>query len=281
MESQTKEITTTNTQVAQQNQLAKYPIAHSLPENLIKELPQTTIAKISQLTLKQCSDTERLQFAHQVLEFINPKFEDKAEAQYSQKILVDFASKCQLTANEFMVALEMVSKRELVIDGEPVKIFREIDRLKLGEIERAYTDFIRNDKRHELGLKKINEYLNPPKEPTEAEKRQEWIEHLRKHHGEYQQTGKIKTAFLYYDKINREYEMIRLEFVENFFKNYRAEEPQKISGGGLMPFKVVKNDAFTCFKEAYVYAFLRKIEASKMTEEEWVNHWINRFVDKN
>lgn len=269
---------THNTQVATQpqNQVAKLPIAHSLPENLIKTLPRQTVARISQLTLKQSSDEDRQKFAHQVLEFINPKFEDQEEAIYSQKIIIEFALNCNLTASEYLLALDMASKRQLTIDGEVVKIFREIDRLKLGEIETAYLEFIRYDKQHDLATKKINEYLNPPKEETTEEKREKRLIFLKNSFKEYLQTGEIRGAVLFYDKIRNLYSSVSIDFVEHFLKNFKPEEAQKSeSVGGIMPFKMVKNDAFVKFKETYVYAFLEKKEMKNYTEQEWIDYWEN------
>lgn len=270
--------TTNNMQLATkpQNQVAKLPIAHSLPESLVKTLPRQTIARISQLTLKQSSDEDRQKFAHQVLEFINPKFEDEQEALYSQKIIVEFAQNCNLTASEYLLALDMASKRQLSIDGEPVKVFREIDRLKLGEIETAYLEFIQNDKQHDLATKKINEYLNPPKEETAEEKQEKRLIFLKNSFKEYLQTGEMKGVILFYDKIRNLYPKISIDFVEHFLIKFKAEEPQKSeSVGGMMPYKMVKNDAFVKFKETYVYTFLEKMEMKNYTEQQWIDYWEN------
>lgn len=228
------------------------------------------------MTLKQSSDEDRQKFAHQVLEFINPKFEDEQEALYSQKIIIEFAQNCNLTASEYLLALDMASKRKLSIDGESVKVFREIDRLKLGELETAYLEFIQNDKQHDLATKKINEYLNLPKEETAEEKQEKRLIFLKNSFKEYLQTGEIKGVILFYDKIRNVFPSISLDFVERFLKNFKPEEAQKSeSVGGAVPFKMVKNDAFVKFKETYVYTFLEKLKMKDYTEQQWIDYWEN------
>lgn len=123
-------------------------------------------AEISQSMLKWSNDQQREEFAEQILNFINPKFESEEEYNGSVFVLLEFAKTCELTAREMLLALEMAADGKL-FDGEHrVKVFREIDRLKLGEIKGAYINYKRADRQYEIGRDKIRKALQPEYQPT-------------------------------------------------------------------------------------------------------------------
>ena len=112
-----------------------------------------------------------------VLNFIDPKFNDEIEFETNKAMLIEFAKNCELTADEFMNALMLASKGKLVVEDYEretfvaVKLFREINALKLGEIETAYVFWRNQDKAFETSENIVKNFLTPPpKEITPKEK---------------------------------------------------------------------------------------------------------------
>ncbi len=160
--------------------------------------------------LKSCNIEEKENFALRVISFINPKFDDYNELNpYSdfniaKAELMDFCSKCVLTSSEFMIALDMASRRKLFLNGETVKLFREIDRIKLGEVENAYLEFRRNDKDYDRDYSLIKTFLEKPsKEITEEDKKAERKKNLISLMNSIEKGEKCNHAFLFYDFVVR------------------------------------------------------------------------------
>lgn len=135
--------------------------------------------------LKHTSNEEIEAFIKFVQFFFNPKIADENEWKMTRMVLYEFAKSCSLTLAEMKEALQMASKGFLTIDdGETwkkIKLFREIDRLKLDEVEQAYIQFRNADYNHQKGLETLKVLLNPPpakKEASEEEKRQHFVEGL-------------------------------------------------------------------------------------------------------
>lgn len=141
--------------------------------------------------LKHSDDKVKTEFALLVINFINPKYNiPQVEIKPDIEKCKDFASKCQLTKDEFMIALDMASRRLLTYkdgkkellnpnyDGETVEYFREIDLSVLGKIETAYIQFKQKDVQYDNGKRKISKHLNDEGEKTleeaKAERRRNW-----------------------------------------------------------------------------------------------------------
>lgn len=144
-----------------------------------------TQRQVRSLMLKYTNFEETTVFIDWVFNFINPKFSSEGEREMAMTALYEFAKECELTASEMKEALQMASKGFLTIDdGETwkkIKLFREIDRLKLDEVEQAYIQFRNTDYNHQKGLETLKVLLNPPpakKEASEEEKWQHFVEGL-------------------------------------------------------------------------------------------------------
>ena len=140
--------------------VGKEAIAKYLPNDLQMSLKQMAKAQISQSMLKYASDSEISQFAIRLINFINPKFEE-GEAEIAEAEIYSFAKNCELTGNEFLLALEMSADGKLYSEpdtngnSEKIKLYREVDRLKLGEVKSAYIALKRADKVFQDDLKTI------------------------------------------------------------------------------------------------------------------------------
>ncbi|OPC76197.1 hypothetical protein BAZ12_19500 [Elizabethkingia miricola] len=121
--------------------------------------------------LKRSNEKDVELFAARVISFINPKSDDPdAEFPLAAAEIKDFAKDCQLTAEEFLSALRLATKGKLIgLDGNPIKLFREIDILKFGEIEAAYIEYKNLNPVYTKSKKELKQLIEAPKEPTPEE----------------------------------------------------------------------------------------------------------------
>ena len=221
-----------------------------------------------------------------VIAFINPKFEDEdpnnplSEINIQKTIVLDFASKCSLSANEFILAMDMAARRQLFINDEPVKLFREIDRLKLGEVESAYLEFKRNDKTYSEDKLKIKAFLNPPPpELTEEEKKAERLKFFKIEFKNLKGKGVVTGSVVFYPIISHGLNHVNLAFVERFLENFTPKEYK--SKGGLPainnPMEVIEKNAFVEFKNHFVNAVIKGRKLNELSENEWVEYWENEY----
>ncbi len=157
-------------------------------------------AEISQSMLKHSSNEEKERFAFEVLSFINPKYTEESDFEMDKMKLIKFASGCCLTKDEFLFALELSSKKQLIYNDRPVEYFREIDFSQLGAIETAYIEHKRKDKQYEKGkeqLKTIMEKTEPTPEELKAHRNE-----LKRNISEcFDKHGECEFAFLIYDEL--------------------------------------------------------------------------------
>ncbi|MGX9985868.1 hypothetical protein [Soonwooa purpurea] len=238
------------------------------------------MAEISQSMLKSSSDSEISIFAAKVLNFLNPKFQDEEiELELAEAELYSFARNCELTASEFMIALELAAEGKLSTipdengKNQQVKLYREIDRLKLGEVKAAYNYHKKNiDKKYEEGKAMLAKALNPPLEKTPEQISKEHDLWLESEWERVQNDKPTQGAILFYDKIKtlKNVEMIKLKFIENVLENFKPETAIGTIGG--IP-KMTKNDIGTYFKERLVKSFIQYHDLKKLTKDEWVKYW--------
>lgn len=242
------------------------------------------MAEISQSMLKSSSEQERMFFAERVLSFINPKFDDIADFEASKSELLDFASKCELTHNEFIHALELATEGKLITEDENgsfsrVKMFREIDRLKLGEIKSAYIFYKRQDKKYENGKEIITAYLNPPVEIilTEEQKAELRLKTFKTEYKRLQRDGKVLDCFTFYNIIieSEKIENIKLSFVEKVLNKYMIHN-EKSQNKSLFH-NIVGSNPILFLKEEIVSAYIKKNKLREMNEDEWIDFWINKY----
>ena len=267
--------------------VGKEAIAKYLPNDLQMSLKQMAKAQISQSMLKYASDTEISQFAIRLINFINPKFEE-GEAEIAEAEIYSFAKNCELTGNEFLLALEMSAEGKLYSEpdangnSEKIKLYREVDRLKLGEVKSAYIALKRADKVFQDDLKKIKAFLEPPKpEPTEEELKEQRLKFYSEEYKRLQRDGKVLGTTIFYDLIKKEgLETVKLKWLEAILDKFKPEtvdkslinEPQLVK----LP-KIKKHDAKSFFIDELVHAYFVNKKLKDLSEEDFINHWENIF----
>ena len=181
--------------------------------------------------LRWSNDEDISVFTARVLNFINPKFADQHEIELAEAELYSFAKKCELTANEFLLALELAADGKLFSEpdengnSKKVQLFREIDRLKLGEVKSAYIYNKTIDKQYESGKAEIKAFLEPPKpEPTPEERKQSFLHLCRTEYGRLQKEGAVLATPIFYDYIRKNgLETIRISWIENVLERFQPE----------------------------------------------------------
>ena len=268
--------------------VGKEAIAKYLPNDLQMSLKQMAKAQISQSMLKYASDSEISQFAIRLINFINPKFEE-GEAEIAEAEIYSFAKNCELTANEFLLALEMSADGKLYSEpdtngnSEKIKLYREVDRLKLGEVKSAYIALKRADKVFQEDVKKIKAFLEPPKpEPTEEELKEQRLKFYSEEYKRLQIDGNVLGTTIFYDLIKKEgLETVKLKWLEVILDKFKPEtvdkslinEPQLVK----IP-KIKKHDAKTFFIDELVHAYFLNKKLKELSEEEFIKHWENIFL---
>lgn len=245
-------------------------------------------AQISQSMLKYASDSEISQFTIRLINFINPKFEE-GEAEIAEAEIYSFAKNCELTANEFLLALELSADGKLYSEpdtngnSEKIKLYREVDRLKLGEIKSAYIALKRADKVFQEDVKKIKAFLEPPKpEPTEEELKEQRLKFYSEEYKRLQRDGKVLGTTIFYDLIKKEgLETVKLKWLEAILDKFKPEtvdkslinEPQLVK----IP-KIKKHDAKTFLIDELVHAYFVQKKLKDLSEDEFINYWENVFL---
>lgn len=154
----------------------KYPLAPYLPEKLRSSLSQMKAAEITETSLRNADFNTKNIFIHRMLSLINPKFEEESEMKIAKMELQDFANKCELTPKEVLLAVEMCIDGRLYSEpnesgfSERLRLFREIDRIKLGEIKSAYIYQKTINKQYEADTEKIKAYLQSSQQSEESKK---------------------------------------------------------------------------------------------------------------
>lgn len=233
--------------------------------------------------LKWSNEPDQINFAQHVMNFINPKLDSEEEFQASLFVLVEFAKKCELTAAEYLYALELAADGKLYSEeGKKVQLFREIDRLKLGEVKAAYIQHKRNDKQYEAGKAKIKAFLTPPDtKPTEEEKKAERLRFYESEYARMQKGENILGTVIFYDLIKKQgLQKVSLRFIENALERYKPQTfetgLQTTKVGGLLDLpKKTSHDAKLFFINEIVKAYFTLHKLKDVNLEEFINYWEN------
>lgn len=190
-----------------QHLIKKFQLINSLPKNTLDNLPKITQRQVRSLMLKHAPLNEIEEFIEFVLEFINPKASE-TEMMMLCKVLYDFAIECPLTLEEMKEALKMASRSELsiCINGkeEIIRLYREIDRLKLEDLCVGYTNYRNEHFQYKKGLKELRLALHPPKEITPQEIQQENEQAFLDFIEQYKKTKKLpKFTVWFYNALDR------------------------------------------------------------------------------
>ncbi|WP_347216660.1 hypothetical protein [Chryseobacterium sp.] len=226
-----------------------------------------------------------MRFANRVVFDIDPKFPDDDNNDLDDPLsplniainrVRDYAKRSDLTEQEFLIALSMAQKGLLQIDGEKVRFFREINQAHFAQYEMGYVEFKIRDQKYQNAKDSIRKVLSPPeKKMTPEEYKALTLENIRKDYHRFKVDGKILATPVFYDLIKKTgIVKIKLEFVENFLKNFIPEVAEgKIGSNGTSLPKVIKKDAYVEFKNEMIKHYVIHLELQKKTEEEWIKHW--------
>lgn len=234
--------------------------------------------------LKQSNEEQINIFTAKVLNYFNPKYGENPtlEEELACADIHRFAMRCEITEDEFMLALDLATEGKLKTEPdaagntENIKLYREIDIIKLGEVKAAYMRFKNDDEKYKNGKAKIKAFLDPPaKKLTPEEYRTLTLDNIRKDYHRFKADGKVLATPIFYDLIKKTgIVKIKLEFVEKFLKNYVPEVAEgKISSGGTSLPKVIKKDAYVEFQNEMINHYIIHLNLHEITEEEWVKHW--------
>ncbi|WP_347219341.1 hypothetical protein [Chryseobacterium sp.] len=235
--------------------------------------------------LKLSSNEEINVFTAKLLNFFNPKFEDpEIESELARADILKFVMRCELTADEFLLALTLATEGKLRTepnsDGntENIKLFREIDILKLGEVKAAYLRFKRDDEQYKKGKAEIKAFLNPPPpELTTEEKKEIRIKFFKDEFIRLKEKGEILGSTQFYDLLRNEHKIVKIAFVEKFLQTAKLEEltaDKRSTDVHLASSKrIIKKDPFLAFKELFVKSYITKMKLSDGTEDQWIEHW--------
>lgn len=250
-------------------------------------MPETVKEEISQKKLRWSDDDTLERFASRVILFIDPKFTDNdsgklpeedpfSDYSIAKNKIKDFGRRCDLTENEYVLALNYASKGILVIDEHVVKVYREINQINLAEIERGYTDFKVRDQKYQNAKTEIRKFLTPP-EPKMTPEQYAAVtaENIRKDYHRFKADGKVLATPTFYDLIKKTgIEKVKLQFVENFLKNYVPEVAEgKLSAAGTALPKLIKKDAYLEFQNEMISNYVIYLKLHESSEEIWMQHW--------
>lgn len=238
----------------------------------MENLPQMTKAEISQSMLKYANLSEKEKFAQSVLILVNPKFENEDEGKLAFGVLIDFCHTSDLTADEMILAIKMAMDRKLYIDSEngmkPVQVFREIDRLKLGEIQHAYKEFKRANSPHQKAKEEIKKLLAfPPVEISEEQKKAERMKFYEEEWKRLQDRGIIYGTIVFYELIKTEVEKVKLSFLEAVLDTYKPENKK-----GIIE-EIVQQNPKVHFINHFVMKFIKAHKLKALSLEDWKLYW--------
>lgn len=238
--------------------------------------------------LKSSSEQDVNVFTAKVINFFNPKFETETEVELARADIFKFALRCELTAEEFLLALNLATEGKLKseINGEGgaevIKLYRDIDSIKLGEVKAAYMRYKIEDEKYKKGKDQIRNYLNPPPPKMTSEEYEALtLENIKRDYHRFKADGKVLATPLFYDLIKQARgENIKLKFVESFLKNFVPEVAEgKLSATGTALPKLIKKDAYLEFQNEMIVNYVLYLKLHETSEEVWMQHW-KRLINK-
>lgn len=226
-----------------------------------------------------------MQFANKVVFTIDPKLPDDHDFSDEDPMhplnialnrVVDYGRRSDLTEQEFMIALSMAPKGLLQVDGEKVKFFREINQAQLSQYEQGYIDYKIRDQKYQNAKDEIRKLIAPPEKKLSPEEYEAMrTENIRKDYHRFKADGKVLATPIFYDLIKKTgIEKVKLQFVENFLKNFVPEIAEgKLSGVGTALPKVVKKDVYLEFQNEMIKNYIIYLKLDETSEEVWMQHW--------
>lgn len=217
-------------------------------------------------------------YATEVFQFVNKSYAFEGDGVEDFTKIKKYLATCEITGDEFMIALNAVSSQKLLDkSGKPIIYIRDINEGNFNLYVSAYLDYKRSSKQYEIGKERLNEFLNPPRELTAEEKTQERLNWLSAEYQKLQKDGYVHGSTLFYDLITRSEDdfKVKVSFVEFVLEKFKPEITDgKLSNG--MPI-LKKKDALTHFKNMLVSAYIKKNNLKELSLEEFINYW-EKFV---
>ena len=261
---------------AKQELVAKY-----LPKDLLMQLKPMARAEVQSLMLKHCDDSQISIFSAKVINFINPKF-NEGEFELAEADLYIFAKGCELTPDEFLLALKMAAEgklsREVNGNNEKITLYKQIDQLSLLTIKSAYIELKKTEKAYNDDLLLIKSALLPEiKEKTPEELKEQRINFFIEDYKRLKSDGKVLGTVIFYDLIKKSgIETVKLKWLENSLERFKPTISETVRGNDFekvkMP-KIKENNAKTHFIDDFVNSFIKFKKLSELTQDEFVKYW--------
>ena len=238
-------------------------------------------AEVQSLMLKHCDDSQISIFSAKVINFINPKF-NEGEFELAEADLYIFAKGCELTADEFLLALRMAAEgklsREINGNNEKITLYKQIDQLSLLTIKSAYIELKKTEKSYNDDLLLIKSALLPEiKEKTPEELKEQRINFFIEDYKRLKSDGKVLGTVIFYDLIKKSgIETVKLKWLENSLERFKPTISETVRGNDFekvkMP-KIKENNAKTHFIDDFVNSFIKFKKLSELTQDEFVKYW--------
>lgn len=238
-------------------------------------------AEITQLKLRLSSEEVQSEYARQIMDFVNKSYDDEMVAKSDFTTVLGFVRQCELTGDEFMIALNLASSQDLTdVHGEKIKYFRDINVGNFNLYASAYIEYRNNFKPYQLGKDAISEFLKPPPlELTPEQKKQERILFLKAEFKRLQSGNNVLGANIFYELIKKKgLTKVNIKFIEGVLEKFVPETSLMgiITAKGNEPIlipKKIKNDVKVFFEDQLVSKFIKSEKLHELSEDKWIEYW--------
>lgn len=281
--SETTAIATIQTPPPSETLTGKSALLPYLPENIKSKLSKPYLATIASPKLKFSDDIQHGVFAEKVLLYIDPKFDNENEFEVAKSKLIEFAKTSELTSDEFLHALELCAEGKLITEDEKgefkkVKIFREINALKLHEIKSAYILYRNTSKEFETSENIVKAFLEPPKPEMSDEEKLQWA--IKTFKVEYARllAGELYNCFIFFDiiTINEGVKTIKLSWLKKIFADWDVSR-NKINDNNFKKVLSEITNPFNYLKQRFVLTYIENHRLLDLSVEKWVEYWTEEY----
>lgn len=212
-------------------------------------------------------------YATEVFQFVNKSYAFEGDGIEDFAKIKKYLKTCELTGNEFMIALNAVSSQKLLDNfGKPVLYIRDVNEGNFNLYVSAYLDFKRSNRQYEIGKERLNEFLNPPKEPTAEEKKQIRLTWLETEYRKLAADGTVHGSTEFFKIITAKDEIkINVTDAVKVLEKFKPETAVGEIGKGLPLVK--KHDAKTFFIDRFIASYIKKHNLKELSLNDWINYW--------
>jgi hypothetical protein len=238
-----------------------------------RQLPDIVKAEIELPMLKYSPEPILDHYATEVFQFVNKSYAFEGDGVEDFTKIKKYLATCEITGDEFMIAMNAVSSQKLLDKaGKPITYIRDVNEGNFNLYVSAYLDFKRSSKQYEIGKERLNEFLNPQKDPTpeeQKENRKAWFT------AEFERLKKGETVLgstRFFDMITAKEEIkMNVADVAVALAKFNPEKSMGKTLEGLPNIK--KNDVVTFFKDKFVAAYIKKHNLKELPLQDWINYW--------